>query len=78
MAYAAGMALVGERGAIRVTVTMAILEKTALHCYVIKVVAARTEVSALLMEKMPVRARVQAPTKDRFVSLVAILTANSP
>lgn len=78
MAYAAGMALVGERGAIRVTVTMAILEKTALHCCAIMVVAAGTEVPASLMEQMQVRARVQAPTKDRFVSLVAILIANSP
>lgn len=78
MAYAAGMALVGERGAIRVTVTMAILEKTALHRCAIMVVAAGTEVPALLMEKMPVRVRARALMKGHFVSLVAILTANSP
>lgn len=57
---------------------MAILEKTAPHRCAIMVVAAGTEVLALLLEKMPVRARVRVLTKGHFVSLVSILTANSP
>ena len=42
------------------------------------VAVAGTEVLALLMEKMPVRARVRVPTRGHFVSLVSILTVSSP